>query len=263
MGHKALLMWRFENTEVLRLANEFERLPEAKTATIVATYRRPQQLVRAVQSALTQSVRDHVVVVVDDGGGLPELPDDPRLFAISLSSNTATAGLARNVGIRLSRSKYVAFLDDDNEWEPNHLEVSLSVFESETEGSPVDVTYTAMKRILPDGRIMDVISTPFDRKLLGRTGYVDTNCLVIRRFPKLRFSRMKRAKRYPVEDWELVYRLSRTKTVVHVPIQTVRYLVNPESYVTPWPDSTWSPQEAAEGEAGALSEYTGGLKDKT
>ncbi|WP_231591453.1 glycosyltransferase [Saccharothrix sp. ST-888] len=29
--------------------------------------------------------------------------------------------MVRNVGIRLSSSRYVAFLDDDNEWEPDHL----------------------------------------------------------------------------------------------------------------------------------------------
>ena len=115
LGPKAIMMWRFENAEVSRLATALRPRPESLVAIVIATYRRPELLLRAVQSALGQSVRDHVIIVVDDGGGLPELPDDPRIFAVSLRANTAIEGVVRNVGIRLSHSKYVAFLDDENE----------------------------------------------------------------------------------------------------------------------------------------------------
>src|SRR5262249_25573705 len=134
----------------------------ALVATIVPTYRRPEQLRSAVRSALAQTITDHVVVVVDDGAGLPDLPADPRLWACSLSANTAVAGVVRNVGIRLTSSTYVAFLDDDNEWEPNHLEVALSALErrgSDPSRGP-DLVYTALRRSLPDGRPLDVLSTP-------------------------------------------------------------------------------------------------------
>ncbi len=47
--------------------------------------------VAAVNSALQQTVTDQVVIVVDDGAGLPALPEDPRLHAVSLSRNTARA----------------------------------------------------------------------------------------------------------------------------------------------------------------------------
>jgi glycosyltransferase involved in cell wall biosynthesis len=235
LGHKALMMRRFENAEVSRLAGELERLPQAKVATVIATYRRPELLYRAVRSALAQSVRDHVVLVVDDAGGLLALPEDPRLFSVSLASNTATAGVVRNVGIRLSRSKYVAFLDDDNEWEANHLEAALGAFEDPPAGQQPGVIYTAVKRVFPDGSLMDVLSTPFDRKLLRRFNYVDTSCLVVRRCDGLHFSRLYRARAmYPQEDWELVYRLSRRMRVTHVPVQSVRYLVNPDSYWSAW-----------------------------
>jgi glycosyltransferase involved in cell wall biosynthesis len=231
LGHKVLMMRRFENAEVSRLAGELERIPQAKVATVVATYRRPELLYRAVRSALEQSVRDHVVLVVDDAGGLLELPDDPRLFSVSLASNTAIAGVVRNVGIRLSRSKYVAFLDDDNEWEANHLEAALAAFEGAPAGQQPSVIYTAVQTVLPDGSLQEVLSTPFDRKLLRRLNYVDTSCLVVRRFHGLHFSRLYRARgKYPKEDWELVYRLSRRLRVAHVPVQSVRYLINPDSY---------------------------------
>jgi hypothetical protein len=235
LGHTALASRRAEDAEVARLAGQLPRLPPAQVATVIATYRRPELLARAVRSALGQTVRDQVVLVVDDAGGLPELPGDPRLRACSLSANTGVAGVVRNVGIRLTRSTYVAFLDDDNEWEPQHLEVALAAFENGPADERPGVVYTAVQRSLPDGQLLDVLSTPFDRRLLARQSYVDTNALVIRRFPGLRFSRISRSREVrPIEDWELVYRLSRKQRVLHVPVPTVRYLVNPDSFWTDW-----------------------------
>lgn len=234
LGRSAVTMRRFEDAEVTRLASQLA-LPHARAAVVTATYRRPELLLSAVRSALAQTVRDIVVIVVDDGGGLPDLPDDPRLYACSLSTNTKVLGVVLNVGIRLTRSTYVSFLDDDNEWEPEHLEVAIAALEAGRSGERPGLVYTALRRSFPDGRLMDVLSTPFDRGLLARQGFVDTNSLVIKRFPDLHFSRIRRPPGVrPREDWELVYRLSRRVPTQHIPVPTVRYQVNPDSYYTDW-----------------------------
>ena len=227
----AVRLRRFEDAQVRRLAAEIEP-PPARVATVIATHRRPEPLVRAVRSALEQTVRDQVVIVVDDGAGLPELPADPRLFAVSLDRNTAVAGVVRNVGIRLTRSAYVAFLDDDNLWEPDHLEQALAALEAP--GGP-DGVYTALRRVLPDGTDMDVLSVPFDRHRAARESFLDTNAFVARRTRALHFSRLRRTPEVmPREDWELIRRYARKHQVRHVPKATVRYLVNPGSFYTTW-----------------------------
>ncbi|WP_251074664.1 glycosyltransferase [Streptomyces sp. ISL-12] len=228
----ALRLRRLENAETRRLAAALAPPPAALVATVIATHRRPEQLRAAVRSALAQTARDQVVVVVDDGAGLPELPDDPRLFAVSLSRNTGVAGVVRNVGIRLTRSRYVAFLDDDNLWEPDHLERALAVLEAP--GGP-DGVYTALRRVLPDGTERDVLSVPFDRRRAARESFLDTNAFVARRDGSLHFSRLRRTPRVlPREDWELIRRYGRGHRVRHVPHPTVRYLVNPGSFYTTW-----------------------------
>lgn len=235
--NKAVLGWtavglrRRENAEVRRLATEVAP-PASLVATVIPTFRRPEGLRRAVASALAQTVDDHVVIVVDDGAGLTGLPDDPRLFAVSLARNVAVAGVVRNVGIRLTSSRYVAFLDDDNEWAPDHLEQALAALQAP--GGP-DAVYTALRRVHPDGSDMDVLSVPFDRRHAAEEGFLDTNAVVARRTRALRFSRLRRPPHViPREDWELVFRYSRHRTVEHLPVPTVRYLVNPDSYWTAW-----------------------------
>lgn len=218
-----------ERREVARLRATVE-VPGALVTTVVPTCRRPDLLLTAVRSALAQDLRDHVVVVVDDGAGLPELPDDDRLVAVSLSRNTGLAGLVRNVGIALACSPYIAFLDDDNEWRPDHLRHAVGALRA-----GADVVYTAVERVHPDGSVLDVLSVPFDRRLLSDSAYVDTNSLVVRAGRGVRFSRIPRTRAtLPKEDWELVWRLSRHHRTVHLPVVTVRYTVNPDSYFTSW-----------------------------
>ncbi|MFJ9722396.1 glycosyltransferase family 2 protein [Streptomyces sp. NPDC101209] len=232
LAPSALRLRRVEDAEVRRLSAELPTPPSALVATVIATHRRPEALRAAVRSALGQTVRDQVVIVVDDGAGLPELPADPRLFAVSLAHNTGVAGVVRNVGIRLTRSRYVAFLDDDNLWEPDHLERALAALEAP--GGP-DGVYTALRRVLPDGSEKDVLSVPFDRRRAAREAFLDTNAFVARRDRSLRFSRLRRTPEVlPREDWELIRRYGRGHRVLHLPHPTVRYLVNPASFYTDW-----------------------------
>ncbi|MCL6667601.1 MULTISPECIES: glycosyltransferase family 2 protein [Streptomyces] len=232
LAPSALRLRRVEDAETRRLSAALPTPPSALVATVIATHRRPEALRAAVRSALGQTVRDQVVIVVDDGAGLPELPTDPRLFAVSLAHNTGVAGVVRNVGIRLTRSRYVAFLDDDNLWEPDHLERALAALEAP--GGP-DGVYTALRRVLPDGSEKDVLSVPFDRRRAAREAFLDTNAFVARRNRSLRFSRLRRTPEVlPREDWELIRRYGRGHRVLHLPHPTVRYLVNPASFYTDW-----------------------------
>jgi Glycosyl transferase family 2 len=226
-----LALRRRETFEVNRARAILKRPLKALVATIIPTYKRNELLRRAVESALQQSVADQAVVVVDDGGGLPKLPDDPRLTTISLSRNCGTVGVVRNIGIRVSDSWFLAFLDDDNEWTPNHLAVSLA---AHADGA--ELTYTAMQRVRPNGSLVgDALSWRFDRQRLLNEQSIDVSTVVVKRKPGALFSRVPRRRGdVPREDWELVFRLSRTMRTEHVPIVTVRYLVSAESYFTPW-----------------------------
>jgi glycosyltransferase involved in cell wall biosynthesis len=259
-GHTVPRVWLFESAEVRRLRATLPKGAAPLVTVVIPTYRRPETLPAAVRSVLAQTIGDLRVIVVDDGGGgLPELPDDPRLVVVSLARNTAVLGVVRNVGIRLADSEFVAFLDDDNEWEPEHLATALAALrpgpdadismdtgidadtgtDTDTPGrrgrrAPAGV-YTALRRVLPDGREVDVLSVPFDRRLAREEGFLDANGFVAHRSRALRFSRLRRDRGVlPREDWATLYRYSRRHPIQHVPVPTVRYLVNPNTYYTVW-----------------------------
>ncbi|WP_064791770.1 glycosyltransferase family 2 protein [Shewanella woodyi] len=101
-------------------------------STIIPTYNRADNLCRAIDSALNQTHKYIEVIVVDDNDPLSEaraeteylmqkyLLNDNVKYVKHLENKNGAA--ARNTGISASFGKYIAFLDDDDEWEPNKIE---------------------------------------------------------------------------------------------------------------------------------------------
>jgi glycosyltransferase involved in cell wall biosynthesis len=225
--------WRYERTEADRMLATLRRKPRALVATVVPTFNRPGLLHAAVVSALAQTITDHVVVVVSDGAPVDLELEDPRLFVLTGSRNTKLPAISRNLGMRITDSTYVALLDDDNSWYPDHLERSIEALER----TGAAASYSGIDRVLPDGRRVDQLVVPFDRRVLRNDNYVDANTFVLRRGPFL--SRATRTSgRLPLEDWELGWRLSRHQPLAFTGAVTARYLINPESFY--WPG--WAEQ---------------------
>ncbi len=97
---------------------------EQKVSVVIPVYNRSQTIARAVDSVLTQTYAPDEVIVVDDGSTDRTLSVLKRygssIKLVSLSGNAGPAK-ARNEGIRYARNEWIAFLDSDDEWEPDKL----------------------------------------------------------------------------------------------------------------------------------------------
>ncbi len=94
-------------------------------SVIIATYRRPQLLPRAIRSVLAQTFTDFEVIVVDDASGdaTPEVVasfTDPRLRYLCLERNGGV-NRARNTAAAQARGELLAMVDDDDRVEPTFL----------------------------------------------------------------------------------------------------------------------------------------------
>ena len=107
---------------------------------VITTHDRPQQLERAVASALRQQVREIEVVVVDDGSEIPPAirSQDTRLKVLR-SHRSEGVCAARNRGLAVARGRWITFLDDDDELLPHMLATSLKAIERSKLPSPVAV----------------------------------------------------------------------------------------------------------------------------
>jgi len=113
----------------------------ARVSVVIPTVRRPYLVPRALRSALDQTLADIEVIVVVDGpdeatrAALASL-DDPRLRVVQLPANIGLGG-AINAGVRAATSRWIALLDDDDEWLPRKLEAQLPVAERSPHRHPV------------------------------------------------------------------------------------------------------------------------------
>lgn len=100
---------------------------------------------------------------------------------VVISSDTAWEGSAvtRNRGLQLVKSPWTAFLDDDDEFLPHHLETLARTQEL----TDADVVYT-WPRVLLNGQPVPRQwdwggpTAKFDPELLRRKAYIQTTCLV-------------------------------------------------------------------------------------
>ena len=100
-------------------------------SVVIPAYNRAEPLRRAVESVLAQTFRDFELIVVDDGSGddTPRLEEEYRGRLRYLRQENRGVSAARNLGIRMSSSPHIAFLDSDDLWLPGKLEAHRAYLE--------------------------------------------------------------------------------------------------------------------------------------
>jgi len=100
-------------------------------SVIIPTYNRADKLKRAVDSVLNQTYQNFEIIIIDDNSqdntrSVVKNFKDDRIRYFRNKKNLGGAG-ARNVGIRKAKYKYLAFLDDDDEWLYEKLEKQINI----------------------------------------------------------------------------------------------------------------------------------------
>jgi glycosyltransferase involved in cell wall biosynthesis len=116
-------------------------MPAPLVSVIIPTLHRPQLVLRAIKGVLLQTLREIEVIVVVDGPD-PEALEalgsiaDPRLRVKALPASIGCPA-ARNMGVAESQSRWIAFLDDDDEWFPEKLAIQLQTAEQSLNPNPI------------------------------------------------------------------------------------------------------------------------------
>lgn len=128
-------------------------MPTPQLSIIIPTHNRPQLLLRAVRSAIAQTLDDIEIIVVDDGSTPPvELPNYPQVKIVRLAPNRGGSA-ARNVGARAATARWITYLDDDDELLPQMAAVSLAALASADLPGPVGVL-SGLAEVNPQGQIV-------------------------------------------------------------------------------------------------------------
>lgn len=204
-----------------------------KVSVIISTYNRPAMLDRALASVHAQTFGDFEVIVVDDAS------DDVSamqavftkwetkfgdrgiaLWPYRLETNSGYQCFPKNRGVERAAGDYIAYLDDDNEWLPDHLQALVSIIESDFS---TDMVYSRLNYVI-DSEVArakltevagaalegDTIGVPWNPQKLYEKNFVDTSTIL---HSKGAFWRMVRETGYGWDeglrrfgDWNFVWR---------------------------------------------------------
>jgi glycosyltransferase involved in cell wall biosynthesis len=108
---------------------------ELTVAAIIPVFNRVQLLGRALKSVYAQTSPADEVCVVDDGSsdGVREFVEENFPEALYCYQHNQGVSAARNRGVAITTSSWLAFLDSDDEWLPGKLQAQLDALTEQDE----------------------------------------------------------------------------------------------------------------------------------
>ena len=206
------------------------KLIQPFVSVIIPTKDRPEMLAQAIQSVLNQTFTELEIIVVNDGG----VDVQSVISRLNTRGNIVYKKLdralersaARNTGIRAARGKYIAYLDDDDNYYPNHIETLVKFLEnSEYKIAYTDAVmaqqekqngeYVTLHRSVP-------YSLDFDKDKILVSNCTPNLCLMHEKscldevglFDETLSTH---------EDWDLIIRLSRKFDIAHIKETTCEF----------------------------------------
>lgn len=115
------------------MPNETSNPPQV--SVVIPTRDRPEMLAEAIRTVRAQTFTDYEIVVVVNG---PDTDLTRRSLAVAEAGGCRTVRIERsgiavalNAGAAAARGEWIAFLDDDDLWEPNKIEIELKTAATE------------------------------------------------------------------------------------------------------------------------------------
>lgn len=135
-------------------------LDQPKIQIIIPVYNAEKYIKRCFDSLVNQTYKNWEAIVIDDASTdnsremvKEYIAGDERFNFVTLDENHGVSKV-RNLALSMVREKYMAFLDSDDYWEPNTLEVMIK----KAEESDFDIVqcryiydYPGEKQVLPRG----------------------------------------------------------------------------------------------------------------
>lgn len=140
---------------------------DVKFSVVIPCYNAERWISETLDSVVNQTFKVHEVIVIDDGSTDSSLDRLQEHSAVTHLLQTQRKGpsVARNAGIQVATGDWIAFLDADDLWYPNHLERITALVKNNK-----SVVYLAATEhfSINVNRIVSMSDTgPFDQSISG------------------------------------------------------------------------------------------------
>ena len=193
-----------------------------RISVIIPTYNRADKIVTSILSVLDQSYKDFDLIIVDDASAddtetvIAGISDN-RIRYYKLDTNKGAAG-ARNEGVKLAKTEFIAFHDSDDKWLPDKLEKQMVYMDRNPD---IGLVYGKVRVNSPD-KIYEFPNEAVSGELQGelypwllRRNTIDTPTMFMRKVCFDETGGFDESLRC-LEDWEFVIRFSRNFKIGYI-----------------------------------------------
>ncbi|MFA5184281.1 MAG: glycosyltransferase [Patescibacteria group bacterium] len=204
-----------------------------KISVNIITHNRARLLGRAINSVQAQSETDWELIIIDDGSE-DDTAEVVKSFKDARIKYTPVAkhdsiGALRNIGLKLSRGKYVAVLDDDDYWtDPDKLKKQANFLDR----SGYNLVGTAFNLIDKDGRMIGKKNHLIDnedirKKMTAQNMFAHSTAM----FPRAIAIEVNGYDQINLaEDYSLWLKLGTRGRIANLADQTTNYTANNSNY---------------------------------
>lgn len=189
---------------------------------VMPTYNRAEIITKAIESVQQQKHANFELLVVDDGSTdytkklINDISSqDPRIKYIEGRHQGVSA--ARNRGLQKSHGDYIFYLDSDNAWRPDHLQVTLAFMHT----FDVEAAYTGLVCLSSD-KGQYYRGDDFNWNHCHELNYLDMNSFA-HKASVLELCQKFDEHLERLVDWDFMLRLTRITTTVFLPFLGVEY----------------------------------------
>lgn len=220
-----------------------------KVSVIIPTYNRCTPLVSAIRSVLNQTYPIHEVLVCDDGSTDDSQREvlqwgDARVKWIDCGRN-GMPSIPRNKGMKIAEGNWFAFLDSDDEWLPEKIEMQFSMVEKmQTSAASCNAF-----RVDAQGKNHGAYQVDFIPELITTTELLKTN-LVICSSALIHRSVCEKAIGFPesknlraIEDYAFWLRVSTITDFAYSSACLVNYRDDASTSIRSEDDDTWQQRQ--------------------
>lgn len=201
-------------------------------SVVIPTYNASKNIRKTLDSVVGQTFKDYEIIIVDDASSdfneLKSILNEYKNTGCSIKSfrfdKNKNGAAARNKGIIESTGNYIAFLDSDDTWELNKLEVFYNYIQERN--NPLEIFYSRINLYI-DGVLRDGLH-PIECKknkdsmakyLFGLGGVIQTSSIVAPRKIALKIKFNENYKRH--QDYDFCIRASFSEfvfTMIEIPL---------------------------------------------
>ena len=155
-------------------------MSEELVSVIMPSYNTEKYIAESIESVLKQTYHNWELIIIDDCSTDNTIEiiksfNDGRIRLLRNEKNSGAA-VSRNYGLREARGKWIAFLDSDDTWKPEKLEVQIKYME----GNDWSFSYHDY-RICIDGKPVPYICTApnkVNRRKMYNYCYISTDTVM-------------------------------------------------------------------------------------